>query len=184
MSRGMALRRLAIVSGLLLIPMAAVAAARKPSDPPPPASPLELKLFLDKSSYAPADPILVKLGLKNVSEQPLWIVARFYLSGPEVSSQHRDAYLEVVGPSGQSIAGTAKFETGLPKTDDFKELPPGGEVTGEGQVNLRYLFDVKEPGTYHVTAVYENVFGPELGLETFRGTLRSAPATFTIEAGS
>ena len=163
------------------MPVAAPAAAKNASAPPPEGPWLEFHVVLDKSSYAPTDPILFRVALKNIGAKPIWVVSRFYVSAPQIAPQHRDVYLELLGPSGQPVTSPAKFETGFPKTDDFKELQPGADVAAQGQVNLRYLFDLKEPGTYRVTAVYENVFGPELGLDTFRGTLRSDPVTFTIQ---
>ena len=158
--------------------------SRIPDVPTKPSVGLQLTLSFDKASYTASDPILLTLALQNIGTQAVWVTKRFFISAKEVPPQQRDVYLEATPPSGQALVSTYTYETGFPRTDLFIELRPGEEAAAEHQANLRYYFDCKEPGTYQVVAVYENVFGPELGLDTFRGMVRSAPASFTIEAAA
>ena len=72
------------------------------------------------------------------------------------------------------------YETGYPKTEYFKLLGTGEEAKSDYPRNLKGLFDIVEPGTYTLVAVYQNVFGAELGLDTFKEQLVSEPVKFTI----
>lgn len=179
---------LIVTAGLLVFQTASEALAKRPprakpdapSTRPAAAACLELTLTCDKASYNPSEPILLALALKNTGTQAVWVVTRFYISAKEVPPQRRDVYVEVTSPSGQPLPGAFTHQTGFPKSDYFVQLQPGEDAAAEGPRNLRAYVELKEPGTYQVTAVYENVFGPELGLDTFRGSVRSAPATFTI----
>ena len=143
-------------------------------------APVQLQVATEQPAYHASEPVTVRLTLKNVSKTPVWVTTRFFVSSPEVAANRRDIYLEITAPSGERLPITFTHVTGFPKTDLFKELQPGEEITSEARPNLRYLADLKAPGQYQVVAVYENVFGPEIGLETFRGVVRSSVATFTI----
>lgn len=173
------------IGALVLQPAGALAKSRasradKPVSSGGGANGLQFRLAFDKTTYAPNDPVLVRFTLKNTGAKPVWVTKRFYLSAQSVVPQHRDVFLEVTAPSGQSLPSTYTHQAGFPKCDVFEQLDPGEEVTAEGQQNLRYYFELKEPGAYQVVGVYENVFGPEIGLETFQGTVRSEPVTFTV----
>ena len=178
---------LVLAVGLLAVQPAsdAFAKGRAPRESKPVASTdsasgLQFQLVFDKAAYGPNDQVLVRFTLKNTGAKPVWVTKRFYLSAQSIPPQHRDVFLDVTAPSGQALQSTSTVQTGVPKCDYFEQLDPGEEVAAEGQQNLRYYVDLKAPGTYHVVGVYENVFGPEVGLETFQGTVRSAPMTFTV----
>ena len=178
---------LVLAVGLLTVQPAseAFAKGRAPRESKPVASKdsasgLQFQLVFDNTTYGPNDQVLVRFTLKNTGAKPVWVTKRFYLSAHETPPTHRDVFLEVTSPAGKLLPGTYTHQTGFPKCDYFEQLDPGEEVAAEGQQNLRYYVELKEPGTYHVVGVYENVFGPEIGLETFQGTVRSAPVTFTV----
>lgn len=134
-----------------------------------------------KPAYTRTDPLQVRFVLKNAGRKPVWVNTRFYAAAEAVPRNRRDAFLEVTAPSGGRLACAYAYETGLPKTDDFRQLDPGQEAASERPRDLRVYCDFNETGAYSVVAVYENVFGEEIGLDTFRGVLRSPPVSITIE---
>ena len=141
---------------------------------------LEFRVSLDKPSYTSTDPIQAAFMLKNTGKRPVWVNTRFYLSSRSVAEEDREVYLILTSPSGTEVPCTFSYPTGLPKSDYFKRLEPGQEAAAESPRDLRGFFELKEAGTYTVRAVYQNVFGAELGLDAFTGTLRSEPVTFII----
>lgn len=169
------------IGALVLQPAGALAKSRAPRESKPALSGgLQFRLAFDNTTYAPNDQILVRFTLKNTGPTPVWVTKRFYLSAQRVAPLRRDVFLDVTSPSGQLLESTYTAETGFPKCDYFEQLDPGEEVVAEGQQNLRYYFELKEPGAYQVVGVYDNGFGSEIGLETFQGQVRSAPVAFTI----
>lgn len=141
---------------------------------------LEFRATLDKPSYTRNDPIQVTFTLTNAGKQPAWVNTRFYTSSKTAAEEDREVYLVVTSPSGRDVPCTFSHPTGLPKTDDFKLLEPGQEAASENPRDLRRFFELKEPGTYTVRAVYHNVFGAELGLDAAKGPLESKPVTFSV----
>lgn len=168
------MRRLLItvLTAACLAAAAASAAAAK--------QPLELRLWLDKASYSASEPIHASMALKNTGKQPVWVNARFYMSAPTGPGNGRDGHFIVTAPSGAELPCMVTVRAGFPKSDDFKRLEPGQEITMGSPRELRRFFDLKEPGTYVVRAVYQNAFGAELGLDAFKGPLESKPVMFTI----
>ena len=153
--------------------------ARQASAAKPPA--LEFRASLDKRSYAIHEPVMISFMLKNTGKGPAWVNTRFYLSAQSAPQDDRDVYVILTAPSGNDIPCTFSYPTGLPKSDYFKSLEPGQEAASESPRDLHGFFgELKEPGTYTVRAVYHNVFGAELGLDVFKGTLKSEPMTFVI----
>jgi hypothetical protein len=164
---------LAFLSVALLIaaPIPAVAGKR---------AQFEFRVSLDKSTYARTDPIQLTFTLKNTGKQPVWVNTRFYLSSKTVPPDDREVYLTMTAPSGKELECTFTYPTGFPKTDYFKLLEPGQEVSAESPRNLRSFFTVEEAGAYRVTATYHNVFGAELGLDAAEGPSTAKPVEFTI----
>lgn len=159
--------------GMLSVGSASASAAKPPT--------LEFRASLDKRSYASHEPVMISFMLKNTGKGPAWVNTRFYLSAQSAPEDDRDVYVILTAPSGKDIPCTFSYPTGLPKSDYFKSLEPGQEAASESPRDLHGFFgELKEPGTYTVRAVYHNVFGAELGLDTFKGTLKSPSVTFTI----
>lgn len=133
-----------------------------------------------KPAYTRTDPLQVRFVLKNVGRKPVWVNKRFYAASEEIPKNGRDVVLDVTAPSGAKLTCKYAYETGLPKTDDFVQLDPGQEAVSERALDLRGYFDFAEAGAYSIVAVYENVFGDEIGLDAFREALRSPPVSITI----
>ena len=141
---------------------------------------IEFRLLVEKTRVKPAEPIFVKFALKNLGKKPVWVNTRCYLSSPRVPGTEREVTLTVTGPKGTGLPCTYSYETGLPKSDDFTRLEPGQEVVSEHQHNLQGYFEFTEKGTYTIVGMYENVFGPELGLAAFTGPVASQPVSITL----
>lgn len=137
-------------------------------------------LTLDGKEFTPNDQINFTLALKNIGKAPIYVNKRFYVSSEEATANQKDVYLMVTAPSGAKLPCTYSYETGYPKTDYFQLLEPGAEVKSENPRNLKAFFNLEEMGTYKVVAVYQNVFGSEIGLDVFKEKLVSETVTFTI----
>ena len=147
-----------------------------------PSASLALHVALEKPEFSlkAPDSIMLRFSLRNTGQSPVWVNSRFYLGAKTGSAHDREVYLEVVDGAGQPVPCEHSFPTGLPKSDYFKLLQPGEEATADYPRDLRGFCEVKGPGTYTVTAVYENVFGPELDLAAFKGPLRSDPVAVKV----
>lgn len=143
---------------------------------------LKFSLSLDKNAYGPNEPVVASFSLKNEGKKPVWVNKRFYVGSETMAKDKRDVFLLVETASGKKLPCKFSYETGLPKSDYFVALEPGKEVSSEYPRNLKGYFDLNEPGTYKAVAVYENVFGREIGLETFKESLRTELVAFTIKA--
>ena len=141
---------------------------------------LTFRVMSDKATYTGSEPVLVDFAITNTGKRPVWVNKRFYLSSATVPADDREVFLTVTSPSGKELPCIFSYPTGFPKSDYFQLLAPGQEATSENKRDLRAFFELKEPGTYRVVGTYQNVFGEELGLDTFKDPLRSASVTFTI----
>ena len=141
---------------------------------------IKFTAVMDKITYNTEEPIDITFILKNEGKEAVYVNKRFFFSSEEASKNQKDVYAAITSPSGQKLAFKFLYESGYPKTDYFTLLEPGQEVKSEYPRNLRGNFELNETGSYTLTAVYQNVFGGELGLEVFKERLNSAPVTFTI----
>lgn len=141
---------------------------------------LKFSGILDKTEYSDDEPINITLSLKNTGELPVMVNKRFYISSQEADKNQKDVYFILTSPSGEKLPCKYFYETGYPKTEYFKLLTPGEEIKSENPRNLKGFFEIKEPGVYQLSAIYENVFGPEIGLDTFKDKLVSETIKFTI----
>lgn len=141
---------------------------------------LKFSIILDKAEYQLNEPINATFKLENEGEQQVYINKRFYLSSEAVPNEEREVYLIVISPKEEKLPCKFSYETGLPKSDYFELLFPGKDVFSEFPRNLSGYFDLTEPGEYKFTAVYQNVFGQELGLDVFKEKLVSNPVLFKI----
>ena len=141
---------------------------------------LKFSLILEKAEYSTDEPINVVFSLKNLGVGPVMVNQRFYISDQKAAENQKEVYFDLISPTGAKLPCKYFYETGYPKTEYFKLLAPNEEVKSEYPRNLKGYFEMVEPGTYTVTAVYQNVFGAEIGLDTFAGQLVSAPVKFTI----
>lgn len=136
---------------------------------------------LDKTEYTAEEPINLTFVLKNNGKSPIYVNKRFYFGSEEAPKNQKEVYVTITAPSGEKLPYKFPYETGYPKTDYFTLLEPGQEVKAEYPRNLRGNFEFKEEGVYTVTAVYQNIFGRELGLDVFGGKLTAEPVKFVIK---
>jgi len=136
---------------------------------------------LDKAEYTGEEPINLIFALKNKGKNSVYINKRFYFGSEEAPKNQKEVYVTIAAPSGQKLSYKFPYETGYPKSDHFVPLEPGQEIKSEYPRNLRGNFEFTEPGTYTVTAVYQNTFGRELGLDVFQERLTCPPVKFEIK---
>lgn len=141
---------------------------------------IQLVFSSDKSQYAANEPVLVDIRLINNSKNNLWVNKRFYLGTDKMPENERDWYILVTTPSGEKLESKYSFAAGFPKSDFFQNLEPGQEAAAERPRNIRGFYDFQEPGTYRLQAVYENVFGKEIGLDAFKNKLSSEAVEIKI----
>jgi hypothetical protein len=139
--------------------------------------------ILDKSEYVSDEPVDIIFILRNQGKNPVYVNKRFFLSSEAALKNQKEVYATITSPSGKNLSFKSPYETGYPKIDYFVLLEPGQEVQSEYPRNLRGNFEFTEPGTYTVTAVYQNTFGRELGLDVFGGKLTAEPVKFVIKNG-
>ena len=147
-----------------------------------PASPVALVVTADKTEYQKGDDILVKFKLVNNGTEPVYVCKRFRMNGEASAPDTRDIYLTVTSASGTKLECKANSEeTGVPRSDDFVLLKGGEESAAERDRNIKYYFDLSAAGNYTLKAVYENLYGEELGLAAFKGKIESAPVAIKIK---
>ena len=145
------------------------------------AGDMKIIAAFDKTEYTPDEPINAMFKLLNNGKASVYVNKRFYLSSETAPGEQKEIYLIVTSPSGKTVPCKYSYETGFPKTDFFELLQPGKESVAEYPRNLRGFFDIIEPGKYTVVAVYQNVYGKEIGLAAFTDKITSAPVTFTVK---
>jgi len=141
---------------------------------------LKLSVVLDKEEYGPDEAIKAVFKLRNDGKGPVYVNKRFYLGSESMPKEQRDLYLIVTVPSGAKLSCKFTYEAGYPKTDYFELLEPGKEVVSEYPRDLRGFFDFNDPGVYKISAVYQNVYGREIGLDVFKDQLSSKVVSFKI----
>ena len=141
---------------------------------------LELSVFFDKNEYKPGEAIYINFKLKNTSNKPIYVNKRFFVNSESSEPEDKEVFLQITGPSGEKLPCKASYDTGFPKTDYFVLLEPKEEVTSERKKNLKAYFDLKAPGEYSVIAIYQNIYGEEIGVDVFKDKITSKPATIKI----
>lgn len=142
---------------------------------------VRFNITLDKSEYKKTDSIQVTLTLENNDKKPVYVNTRFYINKEDSPKKEREVYFIVTSPSGEKLPHRERsYETGLPKTDYFVLLKPGEEISAQRKCYLKGYFDIKDPGTYKITAVYQNVHGAEIGIGAFEGAVKSETVTMKI----
>lgn len=141
---------------------------------------LVLEITFDKSEYKQSDPIKLNVKLKNTGNKAVYVNKRFYINAETTPRDQREVYLTVIPPSGKKLPFKEPFKAGLPKTDYFVLLNPNEEVGLQREANIKYYFDMQDVGTYKITATYQNVYGAEIGIDAFKGKIKSKQAKFKI----
>ena len=144
------------------------------------ASALRFSIFFDKNEYKTDEPIYINFKLKNTGKKPVYVNKRYYVNSEDSKPEDREVYLRVTGPSGNEVPCKASYDTGFPKTDYFVLLKPKEEAASERKKNLKAYFDLETPGKYNIIAVYQNIYGAEIGIEAFRDKIKSKPVTIKV----
>lgn len=169
------MRSILIVGAILLLGHPDAAAARKKT-----RGGLKFSISLDKTEYKKSEQIYVDFTLKNEGRKPVYVNKRFYVNSKDSPKEKKEVYFIVTGPSGEKLLYRRTYDTGFPKTDYFVLLKRGEKAVSERKKSLKIYFDIKKLGTYTITAVYKNVYGKEIGVDAFKGELKSAPATIKV----
>ena len=159
------------LSGLFIMPICPGTAA---------AEGLKFVMELDKTEYVPADAISFEFRLENRGDDSVYVNNRFHVMGKESEAKDRDVFLEVTGPSGEKLPCKNTYTKGLPRIDLFSKLEKDESVSSKRPGKLKGYFELDSPGKYKVIAVYDNVYGGEIGLDTFTGKLPAEPVVFEI----
>lgn len=141
---------------------------------------LEISISFDRDEYRQSDPVYINFKIENKRKRPVYVNKRFYLNSEESPEKHREVYLTVQSPSGEELVCKASYETGLPKTDYFVLLKPDEETISDRKQNIKGYFDFKETGLYKITAIYQNIYGKEIGIDALKDMLISKPVTIRI----
>ncbi|MBU1061606.1 MAG: hypothetical protein KJ957_01600 [Candidatus Omnitrophica bacterium] len=137
---------------------------------------LELSLSFEKTEYKKTDPIPVVFKLENKGKKPIYANKRFYVNSKSSPETHREIYLSATSPSGEDLPfkeSRVSEDIGLPKTGYLVLLNTGEEISSDRPRDIKYYFDFKELGTYKITGVYQNSYGEEIGLDTFKNKVQS-----------
>ena len=144
------------------------------------AADLRLSILPDKKEYQSQEPVSVSFQLENRGKSAICVNKRFYLGAEEMPQDNRELYLIITSPSGKKMDSKFRYETGLPKTEYFVILEPGKSVASEWKRDLRGYFEFNESGSYKAVAIYQNFYGGELGLDTFKDKVVSELVTFKV----
>ena len=138
--------------------------------------------MLEKPEYKLSDKIEVGFKLENKGKEPVYVNKRFKLGPAKAAPDQRELILEVKAVDGSAIEmKNLDYETGLPKSDYFQLLQPGQEASSERRWDLKDLAKIEKPGTYEITAAYQNTFGKELGLDVFRERVTASAKVKVME---
>lgn len=141
---------------------------------------MRFSISFDKSEYTQKDPIKINFKLENKGKADIYVNKRLYINSEDSSKGQREVYLLVTSPSGEKLPCKISHETGLPKTDYFVLLKPGEEVKLERERNIKYYFDFNTTGKYKIIAVYQNIYGEEIGIDAFKDEIKSKRVTIEI----
>ena len=168
-------RRLALAAlPVLFIGLAAAKAKAKEN--------VALEIVLEKPEAKLSEEIKTGFKLVNKGSEPVWVNQRFKLGTAKAVPEQREVILEVKAEDGTPVEmKSTDYVSGLPKSDYFKLLKPGEEASTERKWNLKDLAKIEKPGTYEITAIYENSFGKELGLDVFKGKSAASVKVKVVE---
>ena len=141
---------------------------------------MDFSIVLEKSECKLQEPIYANFKLENKGTAAAYVNKRFYLGSEESPKDKKEVFLIITSPSSTKLFCKYSYETGLPKSEYFELLQPGKEVSSEFKRDLRSYFDFTETGVYQIVAVYQNVYGKELGLDVFADKVISKPVSLKI----
>lgn len=140
---------------------------------------LDVTLSLDREAYAPGDPIVGKVVIKNIASTALVVNGRLAPHSTFAPSPFREVSFVVTDPSDADVEFGPRINRGYPKPDDFKQLMPGETLVRE--YAIQEYFALNSPGKYSIQAVYQNQSDPGNGTEAWKGEIESNVVSFTLE---
>ena len=144
---------------------------------PTPAILLECRSLSDSRQHA-----LVDVRITNAGNAPVWLNGRMLVNTPHAPVDMRELWFEITDPSGADIPFMAKVRTGEASEGEYVRLLPG--QTHSVQVDLSTYYQMLVPGTYTVTAHYQDsrsVAPPFPSGETaFRESIIAVPFHLTM----
>jgi len=142
---------------------------------------LQLTVTFDKEEYKANDPVSVSFALKNTGKEPVYVNKRFQIASKDSPKEDREIYFIAMSPKGEEMPYKAQpYKPGLPKSDYFVLLKPGEEAASEHKMNFKAFFEVNAPGEYKITAVYQNAYGKEIGVDAVKEEIKSKPVMIKI----
>jgi peptidyl-Lys metalloendopeptidase len=167
----------ALLAAPIVVPVTASCSAAEP--PQSPEMHATTQLAVDRTTFAPGDPVIVHVTIANPGRQPIsilrWRTPLDGVTAPLFAVTHDGADVRYVGRMTKRPA---------PTEADYVTLEPGAKVTAD--VDLAKLYALEAPGRY--TVAYE-VTSPQLWLPErhsppSEGRLTSEPLQIVIEGAA
>ena len=129
----------------------------------------------------PFQQIVIRLILKNVSNQEVTVNRRFLVNSPAVGPTQREVTILLVGPDGSEFPFLSLVNSGALQKSDFLTLRPGHEVSRDYNLADDFSSWDMQAGTYRVQATYENRNdGAAFGLTAWTDVLQSSEIKIEI----
>jgi hypothetical protein len=151
-------------------------------------NPLATDVQLAHSTFTAGTPIPITVSIRNSSSRTVTVNRRMAVNDIAAPAAARDVAFDIRTASGTTVPFRWDVKIGPPEPGDFGQLGPGR--TEATIVDLTEQFFLDQPGSYTVTAVYENVVRgpidpdkPDAGAKdvgAVRGRVASKPLKFTI----
>lgn len=147
---------------------------------------LKFDIEFEKTVFKEGQPVKCIMVLANTGKSPLIVNKRFLVNRP--FPMPHEVYFVIKDEKGNELFFQLMIRAGEPKSGDFVELPGGrniknsdifGIIESKGY-DLTKAYDLKKPGVYTVSAVYENRTEPE-GMKVWTGRLISNTVKITIK---
>jgi hypothetical protein len=120
------------------------------------AAPLKFAIVTNKPLYFSGDDVICKMYLKNLSTENVTVNTRFLVNW-HTYSEH-EVLFYMTGPGGREIRLIPVVFAGMPGSEYYKTLKPGGFVMEK--FNLSKNFNLKKKGKYKMYATYYNQYKP------------------------
>lgn len=138
---------------------------------------LELTLSLNKTNYTQAEPIQATLQLKNSGSGPVVVNGRLALNSANAPEEFFEVNFLITTQSGNEVRFGSFVNIGEPEDRHFKTLEVGQSLT-EGY-QLQRLYQLREPSTYSVKAIYQNSSDPSNG-PAWKGRVESGEVKLVV----
>jgi hypothetical protein len=151
-------------------------------------NPLATDVQLPHTTFTARTPIPITVSIRNSSSRTITVNRRMAVNDINAPAAARDIAFDIRAASGKAVPFRWDVKIGPPESGDFGQLGPGR--TEAATVDLADQFFLDQPGSYTVTAIYENLARgpidpdkPDAGAKdvgAVRGRVASKPVKFTI----